>query len=185
MNKVIFLDRDGTINVDYGYVHEKEKLEFVPGVIEALKIISELGYKLIIVTNQSGIGRGYFSAEEYENFTNYMLEKMKQGGADVEKVYTCPHIDKDNCDCRKPKLGLFEQAIKDYDVDLVNSFSVGDRLRDLEICGKYPIKAVLYEPDLEVVNRDDKKSNATANFDVKMLKTWSEIANYIKECTKV
>ena len=113
-NKAVFLDRDGTINYDYGYVHKKDKLKFLPGVIESLERLNNAGYLLIIITNQSGIGRGYFTLEEYNEFNNYMLEKLKEQGINITKVYYCPHTDNDNCNCRKPKLGLFYQAIDEY-----------------------------------------------------------------------
>ncbi len=179
MNKVVFLDRDGTINVDYGYVHELDKLEFVPELMEALKKIQDNGFKLIIVTNQSGIGRGYFSQEEYSRFSEKMLELMKKKGVIIEQIYTCPHTDEDKCECRKPALGLFEKAIKDYSVDLSNSYAVGDRLRDLKVCEKYPVKGILYNPDIDVVNKDDKYNSKEITSNIVEFSSWLDIANYI------
>ena len=86
-NKAVFLDRDGTINYDYGYVYEKNKLKFLPGVISSLKRLSEAGYLLIIITNQSGIGRGYFTLDEYNEFNNYMLKQLEEKGVNITKVY--------------------------------------------------------------------------------------------------
>jgi len=142
-SKVVFLDRDGTINKDFGYVHEIEKLEFLDGVIEGLKLLNNNGYKLIIVTNQSGIGRNYYNLKDYEIFTNYMLSELSKKGVEISKVYYCPHIAEDNCECRKPKSGLFYQAIIDYNIDLSNSYAIGDRTRDLAICDETDIKGVL------------------------------------------
>lgn len=142
-NKVIFLDRDGTINKDFGYVHEINKLEFLPNVLTALKSLQQNGYKLIIITNQSGIGRKYFTVDDYNKFNSYMLNKMKQNGVLIDKVYYCPHTDSDNCDCRKPKTKLFEQAIDEYNVDLYNSYAIGDNDRDLAICDITPINGII------------------------------------------
>lgn len=142
-NKVVFLDRDGTINIDYGYVYEKEKLVFVDGVIDGLKKLQEFGFKLIIVTNQSGIGRGYYTLEECNKFNEYLIEKLKEQNINISKVYVCPHKDEDNCNCRKPKLSLFYQAIDEFNIDLDNSFAIGDNIRDLKICDETNIKGIL------------------------------------------
>lgn len=142
-NKVVFLDRDGVINYDYGYVYKKENLKFISGVIKSLKKLQELGYMLIIITNQSGIGRGYFTVEQYLNFTDYMIDLLKQDGINIEKVYYCPHTDEENCNCRKPKIGLFEKAINEYNIDLDNSYAIGDNERDLCICDKTKIKGII------------------------------------------
>lgn len=133
MNKAIFLDRDGTINIDYGYVHEIEKFKFIDGVIDGLKMLSDLGYILIIITNQSGIGRKMFSEEELNKLNSYMLDKLKEHNINITKIYYCPHTDGDNCNCRKPKLELFYKAVQEYDIDLEKSYAIGDKERDLEI----------------------------------------------------
>jgi len=143
MNKAIFLDRDGTINVDYGYVHEIDKLDFIPGVIDGLKLLQDNGYLLIIVTNQSGIGRGMFDLEAYNKFNDYMLEQLEKEDIHITDVFMCPHIDQDNCECRKPKLKLFYDAIKKYDIDIANSYAIGDKTRDLSLCNKENIKGIL------------------------------------------
>lgn len=148
-NKTIFLDRDGTLNKDYGYVYQKEKLEFLPGVIKGLKELSNQGYKLIIITNQSGIARGYFSLEQYNDFNNYFLNKLHKENILIDKVYCCPHKDEDNCECRKPKLGLFYKAIKEFNVDLDNSYAVGDKIRDLSICDETNIKGIILDNSIK------------------------------------
>ncbi len=142
-NKVIFLDRDGTINYDFGYVYQKEKLKFIEGTIEGLQKLMTYGYKFIIITNQSGIGRGYFTLEQYNDFTNYMLEELRKSGVKILDIFYCPHISKDNCSCRKPKLKLFYDAIKKHNVDIENSYAIGDKIRDLAICEETNIKGIL------------------------------------------
>ena len=141
MNKAIFLDRDGTINVEKNYLYRIEDFEFLPGVIEGLRILQEKGFVLIIITNQSGIARGYYSVEDYKNLNNWMLKNLKEQGVYITDVYYCPHLPNAtvpefrlDCNCRKPKLGLFEKAAIDYNIDISRSYAIGDKLRDLSIC---------------------------------------------------
>ena len=143
MNKAIFLDRDDTINVDYGYIHEIDKFKFINGAIEGLKILSDLGYILIIITNQSGIGRKMFSVEEYNIINNYMLDKLKENNINIAKVYHCPHTDEDNCNCRKPKLELFYKGVEEFNIDLEKSYAIGDKVRDIEISKHEKVKGIL------------------------------------------
>ena len=120
MNKAVFLDRDGTINVEKNYLHKIEDFEFLPGVIEGLSLLNNAGYKLIIVTNQSGIGRGYYTENDFITLNNWMLDVLKSNGIIISKVYYCPHLPdakvekyRMDCECRKPKLGMYNQAIRD------------------------------------------------------------------------
>lgn len=141
MNKAIFLDRDGTINVDKGYIYQKKDFEFLPGAVEALKNFKQAGFVLIIITNQSGIARGYYTEEDFQTLNLWMNTVLKNAGAEVDGVYFCPHLPdakiskyRMKCNCRKPKTGLFYQAVKDFDIDLSHSCAIGDRLRDCSIC---------------------------------------------------
>ena len=147
-NKAIFLDRDGTINVDKGFVYKISDFEFLPGAIEGLKLLQEAGFLLIIITNQSGIARGYYTEEDFESLNSWMLIELEKHGVYINAVYYCPHLPIEqgenippelkqyriNCSCRKPKLELFERAIKDFDIDLSQSFAIGDKPRDCAIC---------------------------------------------------
>lgn len=173
MNKAVFLDRDGTINKDYGYVFEIEKFEFIEGVIEGLKILSNLGYKLIVITNQSGIARGYYSEEDASKIFNYMKEKLLKEGIVIEKIYYCPHIG-DNCNCRKPKLELFYKAQKEFDIDFNESYAIGDKIRDLAICQKENVKGFLLNDDEKIENENIKRS-----------KNLLEAAKYIQTSYKI
>jgi len=139
--KAIFLDRDGTINVEKDYLFKISDFEFLPGVIEALRSLQAAGFLLIIITNQSGIARGYYSLADYEMLNHWMLNELIKNGVRIERVYFCPHHPnatvskyKVNCDCRKPKLGMFKRAIVDYNIDLSHSFAIGDKIRDCSIC---------------------------------------------------
>lgn len=144
MNKAVFLDRDGTINRDFGYVHEKEQLEFIPGALDALKKFQQHEFKLIIITNQSGIGRGYFTLQQYKEFEQYMIEQMSNYGVIVNAVYFCPHTPKEHCRCRKPQTKMFEQAAQDFDIEWEHSYVIGDSERDLTICDVKNIQGILY-----------------------------------------
>lgn len=141
MNKAVFLDRDGTLNVDYGYVHDMKHFRLLPGVIETLYQLETLGYLLIIITNQSGIGRGYYSEEEYLQFEKQIEHLFCEHDIHISATYHCPHY-KENCNCRKPKTGLFYKAARDYNIDFAQSYAVGDHLRDLEICRQEPVKGI-------------------------------------------
>ena len=141
-NKAIFLDRDGTINVDTNYVHKIEEWKFIDGVKEALKKLQELGFKLIVISNQSGIGRGIFSKEENDILFKYMVSELEKDGIRIEKFYYCPHHNQ-NCECRKPKLGMFYEAAKEFDIDFSKSYAIRNKLRDVSICDKEPTRGFL------------------------------------------
>ena len=145
MNKAIFLDRDGTINVEKHYLYKIEDFEFLPGVVDALKILQEAGYLLIIITNQSGIGRGYYTEEDFQKLNDWMISTLKQQGVMIADVYFCPHLPdaqvaeyRKECNCRKPKLGMYKQAILDYNIQVGKSYAIGDKIRDCAICQDMP-----------------------------------------------
>lgn len=137
MNKAIFIDRDGTLNVDHGYVHQIDDFQFIDGSIEALLTLKSMGYLLVLVTNQSGIARGYFSEQQFLQLTEWMDWSLADRGVDLDGIYYCPHLmggvgqyDQD-CDCRKPKSGMLLQAIQELNIDVNRSFMVGDKYEDL------------------------------------------------------
>lgn len=133
--KVVILDRDGVINEEIEYLHEPEKFKFIPGVIGALQKLQENGYALVIATVQAGIGLGYFTEEDFYKVNRYMLRELSQNGITISKIYFCPHSISENCNCRKPKTGMFEQAAKDLQVNLSDCWVVGDKSSDV-IAGK-------------------------------------------------
>ncbi len=132
MQKAIFLDRDGVINIDKAYVSKIEDFEFCEGVFEALRHFQSLGYLLIIVTNQSGIGRGYYSEEDFQTLTEWMREQLLHVKINIDAVYHCPHAPEANCVCRKPKSGMFEAAIRAFDIDVKASWMIGDKSSDIK-----------------------------------------------------
>ena len=132
MQKAVFLDRDGVINVDKAYVSKIEDFEFCEGVFETLRHFQKLGYLLIIVTNQSGIGRGYYSEEDFQKLTAWMRQELLHVKITIDAVYHCPHAPEVNCACRKPKSGMFEEAIKTFDINMRHSWMIGDKPSDIE-----------------------------------------------------
>lgn len=132
MQKTVFLDRDGVINIDHDYVHKIEEFEFVEGVIDACKYLQKQGFQLVVITNQSGIARGYYTMDDFNILSDWMVKEFKKNGVDIASVYLCPHGPKDGCDCRKPKTGMIDQANKDLGVDIQNSWLIGDKGSDIE-----------------------------------------------------
>lgn len=135
MNKAAFFDRDGTINVDIGYLHRPEDIEFIEGVPELIRRYNDEGRLVIVITNQSGIARGMFTEQDMQKVHAAMNERLeKEYGAHIDAFYFCPHLPEitGECECRKPKPGLFLRAIKDHDIDPVQSVSFGDAKRDEE-----------------------------------------------------
>ena len=137
--RAAFLDRDGVINYDRGYVHRPEQFEFVPGVFEAVRELRRLEFVPVIVTNQSGIGRGIYSASDCDSLTTWMMQRFASEGAEIGAVYYCPHHPSDAldsyrvaCDCRKPAPGMLFAAARDLNLDLPRSTMFGDRTSDLE-----------------------------------------------------
>lgn len=150
MKKVVFLDRDGTINVEKKYVYKIEDFEYIDGSLEALTILQNQGYNLIIITNQSGIARNFYTERNYHDLTKWMLKDMQEKGINILDTYYCPHLKQSidsryaiDCNCRKPRTGLFMRAINEHYIDLKNSYAIGDQVRDLQICFKTQIKGIL------------------------------------------
>ncbi len=152
MKKAIFLDRDGTIIVDKGFVHKKEDLELLPGAVEAIKLAREAGFMVVVVTNQSGVARGYFTEEEVKNFNAHLNRVLGQRGARIDAFYYCPHHPeapiptyRKACLCRKPQPGLILQAARELDIDLSQSWTIGDSPRDVEAGRRAGCKTILLE----------------------------------------
>lgn len=132
-NRAVFLDRDGTMARDAQYCSRPEDFELFPETAKALRLLSKHGFKIIVVTNQSGIGRGYFTEETLARIHDKMNCELAKKGASVDAIYYCPHHPDDNCDCRKPKPKLVFQAARDNDIDLARSFVIGDLPADIEL----------------------------------------------------
>lgn len=138
MIKVAFLDRDGNINKDYDdndwkFINHPEILD---GNIEGLKKIKYYGYEIIIITNQYIIADGIISEQQYEAYNHKLIKLLKKEGIDILKIYYCPHNDLDKCNCKKPKTGMITNALNDFDIDLTESFYIGDNYNDFELAKK-------------------------------------------------
>lgn len=143
--KALFLDRDGIINIDYGHVHKIEDFKFTDFIFDICKKYQSEGYIIVIITNQAGIGKGLYKEEDAIKLNEYMVNEFKKNGITIEKVYYCPHKPEDNCNCRKPKPGMFLQAIKDFNIDATNSVAIGDKISDLEAAHNAGINELYYK----------------------------------------
>ena len=134
LRKALFLDRDGVVNVEKNYLHKIEEFELVEGIVEVCRAYQESGYLIIIVTNQSGISRGYYSEEDFATLSQWMVEHFKTLGITITHIYHCPHHESIDgaCECRKPEPGMFLEAQKAYDLDMKMSVMIGDNERDIE-----------------------------------------------------
>ena len=139
----VFLDRDGTINEEVLYLHEPEKFKLLPNVLEGIKKFREMGYKIVIVTNQPGIGMGYFTEEDFYRVNREMLKQFSKSGILVDKIYFCPHSKAENCPCRKPNTALIQRAKEELNLDLNHSFIIGDKTSDIETGKRAGIKTIL------------------------------------------
>ncbi len=138
--KAVFFDRDGVLNLDKGYTYKIQDLEWMPGARETVAYLTKLGYKIFVVTNQSGIARGFYGPEDVHKLHSYMQEAFKKAGGEITKFYYCPHHPTKGiipeltvkCNCRKPAPGMILQAFKEYDLDKTGSFMIGDMPKDME-----------------------------------------------------
>jgi len=147
MNKAAFFDRDGTINVEVNYLHKTEDFRFIDGIPILIKQYNDEGYKVIVVTNQAGIARSYYTEQDMHKLHAYINEQLALYGAHIEAFYFCPHHPDitGDCNCRKPKTGMIEQAIKDFDIDVKQSILFGDKPWDIEAGEKCGIKSYYIE----------------------------------------
>lgn len=131
MQKAVFLDRDGVINIEKNYLYKIEDFEFIDGVFDGLKYLQDKGYLLFIVTNQSGIARSYYTKEDFELLTSWMLKEFEKNNIKISQVEYCPHRPEDNCICRKPRTLLIENILENYKIDLDESWFIGDKKSDI------------------------------------------------------
>ena len=149
--KAAFFDRDGVLNVDKSYLYKIEDLEWIDGAKEALAYLTQQGYTVFVVTNQSGIARGYYTVDDMNKLHEFMAQQVAAAGGKIEKFYYCPHLPEGKigeyaveCDCRKPKPGLILRAFEEYDIDKDAAFLIGDKPRDVESAEAAGIKGYLF-----------------------------------------
>ena len=134
MQKALFLDRDGVINIEKDYLFKVDEFEFIDGIFDLCSYYQNKGYLIIVVTNQSGIARNYYSIDDFNTLTSWMISEFQRKNIKLSHVYFCPHHPDITgvCECRKPKPGMLYKAKKEFNIDLVNSILVGDKERDIE-----------------------------------------------------
>lgn len=150
MEKIVFLDRDGTLNEEVHYLHRPEDMHLLEGVQQALRRLKEAGFKLVVITNQAGVARGYYTEEDVKLLHGYMNEILSAEGARIDGFYYCPHHPvhgigcyKKDCSCRKPGIGMFLQAEKQFAVDKAHSYMIGDKLLDTQAGKNYGVTSIL------------------------------------------
>lgn len=149
-NTAIFLDRDGTINDEVGYLDHENKLQMIPAAFEAIRLINESGMKAVVVTNQAGVAKGLFTEKFVRKINGQIQSALLEKGALIDRFYFCPHHPSEGndpyrkiCACRKPEPGLLHQAAADLDIDLARSYLIGDRLRDIEAAHRAGVRGIL------------------------------------------
>lgn len=166
MNRALFLDRDGVINVEINYLHKVDDFQFIEGIFELCKKYQNKGYIIIVVTNQSGIARGYYSEEDFNYLTSWMIKEFAKEGVNIKKVYSCPHHPEisGTCSCRKPEPGMFLKAKKEFDIDLKNSILVGDKESDIEAALSSGVRET-YLFDEKRVHRESKATKIVSKLE--------------------
>ncbi len=186
MEKVVFLDRDGVINRDKGYVHRWADFEFIPGAIEAMHQLSSRGFKLVVVTNQSGIARGYFTENDYFSLRNNINKFLMENDVNVLATYHCPHHPNGtvpkyalSCNCRKPLPGMLLAAARDYSINLDSSLLIGDKPSDIKAAKAAGVGVTF------MINSDNPESNSEEGYSDYVFENLLEcskfiIANFLK-----
>jgi D-glycero-D-manno-heptose 1,7-bisphosphate phosphatase len=165
--RFVFLDRDGTLIRDGGYVHRPEDYALLDGVIEGLQALARAGFALAIVTNQSGIGRGYFSEAQFHAFHLLLLADLQRAGLTIEATYHCPHGPDEGCECRKPATGMLLRARRELGADLERSWVIGDSRVDVDLAARAGCRSVRIAPggtgnDSSVLHAPDLRAAAAA-----------------------
>ena len=145
--KGVILDRDGTIVIDRGYLGNQEGMEFAPGAAAGLQSLYQQGYRLIVITNQSGVGRGLYAIERVHEMNARLHDMVEDAGARLEKIYFCPHAPEDGCACRKPALGLMDQACSELGFEAASAVVIGDKESDIEFGRRAGAKTILINAD--------------------------------------
>ena len=149
-NKAVFIDRDGTLNVEKDYLYKISDFEFVPGAPDAVRLLNEHGFKVIVISNQSGIARGFYTPNDVHLLHDHIQRELRKEKAHIDAFFYCPHHPegaieefRKDCECRKPKPGMILKAVEKFKLDLEDCFVVGDHLSDVKLKAELPIKAIL------------------------------------------
>ncbi len=181
----VFLDRDGTINIDHGYVHKIDDFQFIEGAIEAMTELKKMGYALVVVTNQSGIGRGIYSEGQFMQLTEWMDWSLADRDVELDGIYFCPHHPeateeeyRQDCNCRKPKAGMLLEAQEFLNIDMASSIMVGDKLADMQAG-----KAAQVGTTILVKSGEPVTDDAIANADI-VINSIAELPEALKRIKK-
>ena len=182
MDKAVYLDRDGTLNDELsGYVHKIEDFKLLPGVIGGLKALSK-DFVFFIVTNQSGIGRGMYKKEDMDKFNEELIKELKKENIEIKKIYHCPHTPKEVCDCRKPSTKYIKETEKEFNIDIRQSWVIGDHPHDIGMGMKAGCRSIyLLTGHGEKHLNDLEKNNIKPNF---VAKDFSQAAEFIMNAIK-
>jgi len=169
--KTIFLDRDGVINKEVEYLFRISDFEFIDGIFDACLYFQKLGYKIIIVTNQSGIARGYYYESDYRKLTEWMLGQFKENGINILDTFFCPHGPDSLCECRKPKPGMLIDALYRYNISMKDSWMIGDSERDMKAANAAGISNTVLVRSGHLVD----ESNSSSKFTIDSIKQSKEV----------
>jgi D-glycero-D-manno-heptose 1,7-bisphosphate phosphatase len=161
--KAIFLDRDGVINKEVFYLYKVEDFEFIKGVFEACNYFQKIGYSLIIVTNQSGIARGYYSENDFYVINSWMINQFSENNVNILDVFFCPHSSESNCECRKPKPGMFIEAKNKHNINMAESWMIGDTERDIIAASSAGIKNTILVKSGHKTDKEKSKAKFFIN----------------------
>lgn len=156
MNRAVFLDRDGTINKDVGYLNNPNELVFIRGAKTGVRILKKKGFLVFVVTNQSGVARGYITLDALSRINGKLYNEFRKEGISIDGIYYCPHHPEDNCDCRKPRPKMVKDIAREYKIDLKNSFFIGDKPSDIKTGKNAGCKTVLTSKDTAVLREDSE-----------------------------
>jgi len=149
VNRAVFLDRDGTLTVEAGYINHESRLYLIKGAARALRVLKDAGFLTILITNQAGVARGYFDEELVERVHARLNRLLKKHGASLDGIYYCPHLPEGKgkyrkaCECRKPQPGMIKKAVRDFNVDVEKSYMIGDKITDIYMAKNAGLKSVL------------------------------------------
>ena len=169
--KTIFLDRDGVVNKEVRYLYKLSDFEFIDGIFDACLYFQKLGYEIVIVTNQSGITRGYYNENDYQKLTEWMLGQFNDNGINILDTFYCPHGPDSLCECRKPKPGMFIEAKNKYNIRMKDSWMIGDKETDIKAANLAGIINTILVRSGHIID----KSNSKSKFTIDSIKQSNEV----------
>ena len=176
--RAIFMDRDGTVCEEVGYVNHVDRIRLLPRSAAAIKAANDAGYQTVVVTNQAGVARGYFAESLVDDVHDRVRELLAEQGARLDGIYFCPHHPDDGCRCRKPNIGMVERAVSELQLDLRRSYLIGDHARDIQLAHRVGAKAILITTSLVDAQALDRLKSEQAMPDA-VAKSMSEAVDWI------